>query len=280
MPLLNTSPWNASVYGVSGDTNEVIIGDLIVFGDFSLADNENIICTDLKESMADRDIDMTSVPLANGMHINSLYERAKIIKSTHFINQIDNVALESFIDLLKYKLATREGYLYITRNGETRRYFATLRNTAGILDDRHPYDINVSPLVLEWICHEGFGEDIIYSSGARSVTVSPETQIVNNMGTADAKPTVIIAFNSATSVTVLKIGNDTTGEEIQYTGSLIAGDTIVFNAETLQVTLNGTPVTFEGSMLSLAKGFNTIRYTITGSSFNVSATVQWKRRFR
>lgn len=280
MPMLNTAPWNAMIYGAIGINTEQISGDLIAFEDLSLSDNVNMVCTGLKESMADREMDVTSVPLADGMHVNSMYERSKIIKSRHQIIQADGEALETFIDNLKNTIATQEGYLYITRYGSTRRYVATLRNPEAILEDRENWDIDVAPLNLEWLCNEGFGEDVAYSIGTKNVSASPQTHIVNNLGTAKARPVAIFVFNTATSVTAFKLGNDTSGQQIQYTGTISAGDALIFDAEEGTVTLNGVRVAFTGSFINLLKGFNTLRYTVTGSSFDMSVTVKWKRRWR
>lgn len=279
--MLNTTQWNAGLYGGSGIGYEVFSTDFIVANALSLSDNVSIVCVDYKESMAQRDIDETPVPLADGSHLNSMYERSKIIKSYHQLTAVSGVALEEYIDTLKKNITVQELNLDITHPSRSaRRYIATLRNPEAILEDRERWDVDTSPLVLEWLCHEGFGTDRAYTTAVDSFTSSPDTTIVENTGTAKAKPVYVCVFSAATSITALQIGSDTSGANIKYTGTINAGDALVFDGETQQVTLNGTAVTFTGSFVDLLIGFNTLRVTVTGTSFTMAMTVKWKRRWR
>lgn len=276
----NTQQWNATLYGGSGLTQEVYSSNFLVFNGLSLSDNVNVVCEDFRESMAEREMDVSSVPLADGVHINSLYERATILRSRHRVIQDDAEALEAYLDTVKRSIAAQEGNLDITRNGEARRYIATLKNPEAILESREKWDVSMAPLELEWLCHEGSSADRAYTILSDSFTASPDTMILDNQGTANARPVFVIVFNTATDITACKIGNDTTGEQIQYTGTLEAGDSLVIDSEEQTVTLNGTAVSFLGSLPLLAVGVNTIRLTVTGTSFATAVTVKWKRRWR
>src|ERR1700687_306841 len=65
-------------------------------------------------------------------------------------------------------------------------------------------------------------------------------------------------------------------EEIQYSGTIVAGDALAFDGEQCSVTKNGTAVNFSGSFPFLEPGGNNIKFTITATSFSATATVKAK----
>ncbi len=180
--------------------------------------------------------------------------------------------LEELIDTMKKTLKIQGGNLDIQRGDGTRRRF---KATCQEMDFQRTenYHIAWCPLELRFQCITPFGTDTGYSSNFHSVSSLNFSESQTNSGTAQASPQFILIVSSATDVTKINVKNDTTGEEIEITTSVLNGDVIVIDSETLTVKKNSTPIDFDGDFLTFNEGVNSYSITVTGTAISYALTV-------
>ncbi len=278
-PLFGPFPYGSGLFGTLLDSSTPGSGDLVVFDGFSLSDGIIVHCSNLIDSGPTRDLVGGPTPRADGQYLTADYFRNKTIEVRGIVRGTDAATLDANLDIVRAALRRREGNLDITRHGVTRRFIATLVNHDELFSNREGYHITFCPFVARFECKTPFGQDIDYTAVDTSIGTSPFNQDVQNLGTIEALPIVYLNFDSASSVTAANFKNLTTGEEVQFTGDLVAGDVIIFDSEATEVTLNGEPVLFEGSLPTLDVGGNLLSITVTGASFSITTTVKFRNRY-
>ena len=183
---------------------------------------------------------------------------------------------------MRLELAPPEKFLDITRDSVVRRYTASLINGDRIFSGREGTWVTFTKFEVQFLCKTPFATDRNFTVESESnVVASPTTLAVCNEGTIEAQPVITAVFDSATGVTTLNIVNVSTGDEIEVTpsGGIVAADTIEFDSEEKTVKVNGVEEDYTGSFPVLKTGSNLIRFTTTGTTFDFTATVKWKRRY-
>jgi phage-related protein len=253
--------------------------DLAVFEGFSISDGTFMIVEKMVHNEPTREVIGGAVARDHGMYTVADYYREKTIEFQGLVRNTSASGLNAYLDTIRGALRTREGNLDITESGVVKRYVATLTNTDSIFSNRESYHITMCPFSLVFSCRVPFGCDRNYTTTTASVSSSP-TSISHTMGgTTVSQPVVTLNFSAASSVTVVNITNNTTSQQIQYTGSISAGDVLVFDSEQKSVTKNGTPVFFSGSFPNAEVGINLFQVTVTGTSFACTATISAKATY-
>ncbi len=287
---LNQQLYNIGLYGTDGTIATVYPTDLAVFSGFSLADGKMII-TNLTDSAAEREVNTGNLSGGDGMYVNGDYWRKKPIEIYGRVEAASLSALEAYLDTIRKNLRKRQQNLDVTRKDESgnvlsvRRYIATWMNPDELFTDRQAYHLTYCPFSIRFDCHYPFGRDRADTSESLTLTTAVTNHQVYHAGTASADAVFSMIFDAASSVSAVNIQRiDTDGtvlEEIEYTGSIAAGDILVFNGsyDSKQVTKNGSPVAYSGSFVSLEPDVNLIRFTVTSTSFNAICTIAHKSTF-
>lgn len=250
--------------------------DSVVFDEYSLQ-NEEIIITRLgHESTPFRDFAVSDIPRNDGQFAINDFWRRKVVTMEGILKVTTSSALEAKIDEFKKRLAPRERNLDIKVDGVVRRYVATLINGEKIFD-RKSFHITFLPFKLEFVCLVPFGQSVDYVStsevDATDLTLTTEFE---NEGSIKAKPIITLNFSAAVAVTAIEITNSTRGETIRITENIAAPSYVRFDAETLEVTVDGVVVDYEGSFIEMDTGTNSFDITITGTSATYTLTEKHK----
>jgi len=119
--------------------------------------------------------------------------------------------------------------------------------------------------------------DANYTS--RSVSASPDTFTISNTGTARITRGLIVVKDVATNP---KLENTTNEWWVQYTGALVAGDTLVIDIGALSAKKNGSDVWSSISMgdnqnspMEFELGSNAMSFTATG--VDCTLEVHWAK---
>lgn len=266
-----------------GLLSEVFSTDLIVFNGFSISDGTIMICTDLLDSGPTREIIGGRVPRDDGEYVNADYWREKTIVAKGIVIRSTSALLEAYLDTIRKSLRTREANLDITRNSVVRRYVATLEGMDQLFAERQRYHVTLCPWTATFLCKTPFSKARSYTSLTEGTSTTPTTITITNGGTYKAKATVYVIFSAASSVTVVNIQRTnaagTVLEEIEYSGTVAAGDAIIFDGENRTVKKNGTEVAYTGSFLFADPGTSLFKLTVTGTSFTADYTVNTKDTF-
>lgn len=189
--------------------------------------------------------------------------------------------LDSRIDAFKAIFRPRKKNLDIGYAGSTRRYVMLKVNAQGISrSNKNLY----ATFTLELIC-KPFGCDTSTTdlwTAKTAFTSNTFTEAMTVGGTAPFQlPIITITLTSITGAgDYLMISNDNNGQQLLIYGQGLAnGDVLVINCETRKITRNGNEIDFDGTLLELAPGSNSITYTdgFTTRSINISAvyTKRW-----
>src|SRR4028118_1894430 len=139
----NQNQYNVGLWGGDGaNIAPAYSTDLVVFDGFSLSDNVYMVCQNLIDSAATREVLTGNVPRGNGMYVNGDYWRKKPIEVSGYIKASSKDTLDAYLDTVRKNLRKRERNLDITRRdangnvGSVRRYTATWINPEEIFAAR------------------------------------------------------------------------------------------------------------------------------------------------
>jgi hypothetical protein len=267
--------YNGSLLGVT-----TYLTDSVVFEGFSLDDRTYMTVENILHSGPGRQLISGDIPRDDGQYLIADYWREKIITVPGYMKNTTSTLLEAYKDTVKRNLRKRGGILDITRNGVVRRYIATLTNMDELFGDQTGQDITFCPFLARFTCKQGKAKDRDYTvDSVTFASASPIGETVVTTGSDECKPVIIFLFDTASAVTGCGITNTTTGEQITYTGSVAAGDLIIFDSELKSVTKNAVAVDYSGAFPTLDVGSNVLSHAITGGAFTGVVTVKWKNTY-
>jgi len=254
--------------------------DSIVFNGYGLQ-NESVISQILRNnSLPQRDLETAMKPRAHGEFLNGDFWRRKLITISGIIKKATKELFEAELDKFKQALSEAEAELDLVINGEIRRYKATLNNPSQVFEERQGYHVTFTPFSLQFLVLDPFGKSVDYDSVTYSdLTNLNFTEQVWNSGTVKALPQIILNFTNASDVTGVVFKNNTTGEEIEVTQSISAGDYLKIDAENCEVLLNGSVVDYEGFFPSFEVGANSLTVEVGGVSATYTLTYKYKKSF-
>lgn len=279
--MYNTFTYNGRPYNSTTLAPVLANQDAIVFNNFSL--QNTIITTSILQphNEPSREYTVRNIPRNDGKFAVGDFYREKIIKMKGTITTTTNILLEEKIEEFQRALSLESGILDIKKNDVVKRYLATLVNGNVMFDGERGSDITRIPFDLQFKVIEPFGHDVDYTARTFFNTIDLDfDEQMDNEGTARAKPIIILNFTAATSVTAVTFTNNTRGEAIKITENITAGDYLRFDSETLEVTLNGTVIDYDGRIdQSLNPLANSVNVTITGTSATYDLTLKHKNSF-
>lgn len=275
----NSKQFNVGMLNGGETIAEVFSTDRVVFEGFSISDGATMLMTDFKFSGPSRDLVGGKVPRGDGEYLTASYFREFVIEASGIVTKSTAALLDAYLDTIKRSLRTQEGNLDITDSNSTvKRFIATVDNFDDMFAGRQGHDVTKCPWTIRFRCKTPFGRSRTYNSTFLSFTTSPTNQVITHSGTIHAQPVVILNFIAASSVTVVNVkrvdADGATLEEIEYSGSVAANDTVIFDSEEKTVTKNATEVNYTGSFPTLDCGSNIIKITITGTSFTAESTIK------
>ena len=219
-------------------------------------------------------------PLEDGYGENSQYMGIKKIELKGIIKVDSQTELEAMIDEINDELNVSFGNLDIKRaDGSYRRFKA---KASGIKDfrDKH-FHTEWCDFSVDFEVFDGFGKDLSVTSSGQAVSTLAfdGSHICSTIGKKLRTPMdIIIAVNGATNITACNIKNNTTGDEIEFNVTLIAGDFLYLTtSETECYKVSGgvrTDIKPRGRYPILAKGSNNYTITFTGDAIDYNLTVK------
>lgn len=280
MSNYNTANYNTVLYG-GGFQAGVSSGDSIVFNDFGLQ-NSSIVSRYAKhEAAPERQFIEFNVPRSDGMNLQDVFNRRKMIQIKGNLKKDTNAELLDAMDEMKKFMRGINKILKITEGSLIRRYVATLQNPQNLFIRRDHYHITWVPFEMTFKCLTPFGlseNRKIYTN--LSITSSPFTKELVHDGSADgARLQTIIQFNAADTVSKVSWENTTNDDKIEITRTFNAGDILIIDGETGLVTVNSVEVNRDGFPPTLNVDSNSFILTITSTSHDVTMTNKFFNTF-
>ncbi len=214
-----------------------------------------------------------NVQVENNAHGNARVIDARTVKRDVQVrltlSAADANALDALIDSVKQSLVGVEDNLSVSYNGTTRVYPAVCVSLSPV---RKPQDITLVEVVAHFVVL-GYGRAQSKTTQSYTGKTAALSETIAVTGTAPPAPKITVTINSVTNGTAIAItvGSDT----ITLTRTLAASDVIVVDADTLEVTVNGTTVDYDGIIPAWTTGNNTLGITITADAVNYDASVEY-----
>lgn len=218
-----------------------------------------------------RRLDIKDQPRRHGAVKISDYWGSKEIQLRGVVSGSTRGELAQHVDLLKRTFAMSSGLLTIdTLTNQRRYYHATCEKfeapESGEENFRH----------LEWEATFVCADPFAYARDATRITNSLVTNgtiiALNNDGDIDAELQLTV-FTDHSYPVFMTIINDTTGEMLRPTSSIIAGDRMILDSGAFSITKNGIETTYTGSFIHLAPGENELRILLTSAYTTVTPSV-------
>lgn len=241
------------------------------------------IITNLIDHTDGPELEFTLLGLADadGSSIPAINSPSKAVALAGAIKGSSQADLDSRIDTFKGYFTGKDKNLDIAYGSGTRRYIATAgkplvkRSQKSLIATfqvpivtTNPYGLDTSPTAL-WATKNNF----------TSATFT-ETPTVG--GNAPYQlPIFTITIDALTGTgDYIQISNDNNSQEIVVYGqSLEAGDVVVINCETREVTINGVLADYVGTFLELEPGANSITYTDGFATRTVDVAASYTKRW-
>lgn len=209
-----------------------------------------------------------------GVLLNAEY-KPKIIRIEGTITGTSNTDLEGNIDEFKELIARQGKNLDISYENGTRRFIATNR---AIRIERDYYHLNYAPYEIEMLIPMGIGYDITTTTASYAgVTDLTYTDSVTIGGTVDPKVIITVSVTAASGVTAMFFLAN--GFKITLTQAIAATDVIIFNGETMKVTVNGVEVDYTGMFPNWVVGLNAFYLETTGTSITYDLTLTYTKNY-
>lgn len=284
--MYNELAYNAGAYGASpAAETDPQPTTLLQFDGYDLntaattTSGDRILIQTLDENGPIIELDKFDIPLGNGVRVNGMFRRGKIIPAEGVVFADTGAELEALLDDIKKNLRKMNRPLDITRYGVTRRYpYATMIGMDKIFKGRKGSDITRCPLSLSF-----FVTDVAtsweYEQETQEITAAEDTVVMDSDGTTEAKPIIIIVFSAVTGVTTLNVQIDESGSEIEIPYAFTGSEAVVIDCEEETVTINGVEVEFDGQFPEMALGTNTFRFNTDGSARTFRATILAKNYY-
>jgi len=280
----NVNQYNTALYNQGGGFDITPSTDLVVFNGFSVSNNATLFVSNILDNMPERSILGGATPREDGEYFNADYWQRKVITISGWAKGADLCATEALLDTLRKELAPPEKFLDITKPAcPVRRFTASLVNGETIFATRQGTDVTFVRWQAQFLCKTPFSTDRGFTTAAVTIVdTSPVNLSLCNEGTIEAEPIIIMIVDTAApDITTINVKNTTNDDEMEITpaGGIGAGDVLILDSEEKTVKLNGTEIDYIGSFLTLDVATNLLAFTTTGTAFDYSTTVKWKRRY-
>lgn len=284
--MYNELAYNVGAYGASPTAeSEAQPTTLLQFDGFDLNtaattdSGDRILIQKLDENGPIIDLDKFDVPRGNGIKVNGLFRRGKIIPAEGVVFADTGPELEALLDTIKKNIRKMNRNLDITRYGVTRRYpNATMIGMDKIFSGRKGSDITRCPLNLSFLV-EDIATDWSYQETTQEITAAEDTVVAETEGTTESKPIIVVVFSAATDVTSLRVQIDENGADLEIFYNFTGTESVVIDCEQETVTVDGVEVEFDGQFPEMPLGTSTFRFTDDGSARTYRVTILAKNFF-
>jgi phage-related protein len=227
----------------------------------------------------ERRLQIEDLPRVDGaVELSNLWGQ-RGISMTGFVEGEDRGELEDNKNALKRALAPKLQRLVIdTLSNQGRYYNATCESLAIV--ERAGENIRHLVWDAQFIAADPFAYDT-------ELTVLPEftaghnaTATATNIGDLRIDPTIKVRTTNTVPVT-LTILNQTTGERITPSTTIVNGDRLVIDTSTLSILKNGVEIDYAGGFPHLTTGSNVFKFTVVAASGTPTVLVEmsWRHRY-
>jgi len=232
-------------------------------------------------SIPDKVANLYQIANSNSSAIPFIDYPSKAISISGVIKGSDQEDLDTRIDTFKGYFNGKNHNLDINYKSTNRRYTATATNVG--ISERTGALLYVE-FTVEFICTKPFGKDIIATeianvSGNTLSTVTFNPVIGGNA--PEQLPITTITLNAITgSGDYVQLSNDGNDQKLLVFGkNLQAGDVIVIDGVSREVTINSQLVDFEGSFLEFEPGAQSLTYTDGFDSRNSDILIEYQKQY-
>lgn len=191
---------------------------------------------------------------ADGAALSTAYRKPLYLHLECVVKGKDNTTLRSYMDSIKSVLDIENGEQLLILDDEDRAWYAKLHNPIQPQVRRGHYVIQ-----LAFIIPSGYAVEKTETTGTQqTIDADPKTLYVPAAagstvgGTADCPPTITLINTDATTLSDITITNETTSQEMNWTGALVQNAQLKITSETGAVersTDGGTTWSEVGSSL-------------------------------
>lgn len=172
-------------------------------------------------------------------------------------------------------MGNQNASLDIDYNGGIRRYIATATN----IDVDRPDNLVSAAFTVTFTCTQAFGQDVnqttIMNASGRTLGVYNDSYTF--LGTAPYQsPVFTIGYTAvSTGTQSVVVGNNNNGQQITVTRVWTAGDVLVIDSTTSNVTVNSLPASFTGAFPLFSPGNGSVGYidSFTTRTFNIAGSL-------
>ena len=271
--MYNAPLYNGELYNGNFNLGGVLTSlEDISFNGYGLQ-NSNIITSNIDIEDIERDFQTVSVPNGHGQILNSDFWRSKRITISGVLTHSSRAELESLIFNFKKALsAQQKNFDRVMGNGIKRRWICTA--TKIDVDASQHYAITRATFSVSFDVLVPFGQNTSFTGESHTVSDLIFSELMENSGNAPGDPIWILVISSATDITAINIKNNTTGEEIEITETIVASDVLIFDSTEKTVTQNGTEIDFDGQFPILDPESNSYTITATGTDIEYELTAK------
>ena len=191
------------------------------------------------------------------------------------ITGTDQADLDDNIDTFKELITRRSKDLDMTYGSGTRRYIVT---ASKINIPREHYHIDYCPFEVEFIAPAGVGYDTTETTETQTgITDLTKNDAITIAGSAPPDVKLTLTFTAENAITSLDFLAN--GNKITLTAAFTSTDVVVFDAENMKVTLNGTEVAYTGIFPEFFIGSNDYLIEAHGTSCTYNYTLAYTKTY-
>jgi len=219
----------------------------------------------------------TEVPGNHGLILQEDWFRDNPITLQGWISANSRENLENKVHEFMRNIHGQGGNLII-KNGGNFKSIKTTMQSANFVNEH--YSICKKEFSVMFSGIKSFWQDLVYTTeavfGNTSLVVNGN---MNNSGSVETDPIIIIIFDSATAISEVLFKNTTNGEEVKISEPISAGDVVIFDSEEKKVTINNVEVEYSGRFPILQVGLNSITIEMIGTSASTDITAKHKNQY-
>lgn len=228
---------------------------------------------------ARRKLSINDIANSNKSKITSAYYKEKDITMRVGISRSTRALLETSIDALLNILQGQEKSLILSQSGTSRRYTCTYADFNVLLSGGSYIELE---LVFKTSDHFGYDINLSELLQVSNFTSGQKTDRITVSGSAPWQtPIITITYTSITTGTskAVRIGNDSTGQQISITRTWVTGDVLVIDVNAQTVKVNGTEVAFSGALPEWNTGVGYISYSDDFGARTYGMNVSYYKRY-
>lgn len=218
---------------------------------------------------------------ADGLTIVNVRYSARTIEVEGQVTAASRQALVAKIDEMKLNLSGVSGVLIVDYGTGSRTYYATV-DQLDLPEDF--YNITSVPYKISFFCADPFG----YATTSGNLSFTGRTQLlfdqlITMSGNIDSDPVIQLTLNSVTSMSLLSVSNESTGETIIINkpgGNFANSDVVLIDSVRKRVYINNSGVDYTGQFPRLAVGSTQrLRVAMIAGSANYDIVTVYSPRF-